>query len=227
MFFARLWRGLLRKRSLPALLIVAAAVAAGWWLAQPGPASLFSTGARETVAGGLPVVMPTAGGRLEVSTVTVYERFSRTDVKRMLGVDLPILGTTETHLQLRTVYRYAIDMEKAWPIERAGDAWVVRAGPVKPTLPVAFDTRDLQHYTRQGWARFDAVESSVELLRGITPQLESRARSPAYQQLAADAGRKTVAEFVKSWLLASRHATDPARARVIVLYPGEQLGQQP
>ncbi|QJW84175.1 hypothetical protein HK414_10650 [Ramlibacter terrae] len=42
------------------------------------------------------------------------------------------------------------------------------------------------------------MESSVDLLRGISPQLEQRAQSPAYRQLAADAGRKTVADFVRT-----------------------------
>jgi hypothetical protein len=218
---------MLKHRPSLVILLVAAAAAAGWWFAQPGPAlSLFSTSARQDATSGMPVVMPTPGGRLEVASVTVYERFRREDVKTLLGVELPLLGTTETWLQLRTVYRYHIEMQKAWPIERSGDAWVVRAGPVRPSLPVAFDTRDLQHHTRQGWARFNATESSVELLRGISPQLETRAESPAYRQLAADAGRKTVAEFVRTWLLRERHATNPAKARVIVLYPGEQVGQQ-
>lgn len=215
------------KTTLLLVPALAAAVAAGWWIAQPGPAlSLLSSTVRQDATSGMPVVMPTAGGRLEVASVTVYERFRREDVKNLLGVELPILGTTETHLQLRTVYRYHIEMQRAWPIERHGDAWVVRAGEVRPSLPVAFDTRDLQHHTREGWARFNATGSTVELLRGITPQLESRAQSPAYRQLAADAGRRTVAEFVRTWLLKEKHATDPARARVIVLYPGEQVGQQ-
>ncbi|MGV3572572.1 MAG: hypothetical protein ACO1PB_18395 [Ramlibacter sp.] len=215
------------KRTAWLTVMIAAAVAAGWWIAQPGPAlSLFTTTAQQSATSGMPVVMPTSGGRLEVSSVTVYERFRREDVKNLLGVELPILGTTETHLQLRTVYRYYIEMQKAWPIERQGDAWVVRAGEVKPSLPVAFDTRDLQHHTREGWARFNRMESSVELLRGISPQLEARAQSPAYRQLAAEAGRKTVADFVRTWLLEQRHVTDAKKARVIVLYPGEQVGQQ-
>lgn len=208
-------------------VLVACAVAAGWWLARSLPSvSLFTTSASGSVTSGMPIVMPTAGGRLEVASVTVYERFRRDDVKTLLGMELPALGTTATHLQLRTVYRYHIEMQKAWPLARHGDAWVVRAGPVRPSLPVAFDTRDLQHHTREGWARFNATESTVELLRGITPQLETRAESPAYRQLAADAGRKTVADFVRTWLLEQRHVTDPAKARVIVLYPGEEVGQQ-
>ena len=139
------------KQRVRLVLALAAAVAAGWWIARPGPTiALFTDSAKQSAASGLPVVMPTPGGRLEVSTVTVYERFKREDVKNLLGVELPILGTTETHLQLRTVYRYAIEMQKAWPIERHGDAWVVRAGEVKPSLPVAFARVVLQVARRLG-----------------------------------------------------------------------------
>ncbi|QJW84174.1 hypothetical protein HK414_10645 [Ramlibacter terrae] len=117
------------KQRLWFLALLGGAVALGWWIAQPGPAiALFSTSAKQSVAGGMPLVMPTPGGKLEVSTVTVYERFKREDVKNLLGVELPILGTTETHLQLRTVYRYSIEMQKAGRSSAAAmRGWCARA----------------------------------------------------------------------------------------------------
>jgi hypothetical protein len=207
-------------------LLAVALVAGGFWWSRLEPPALFGESKSSRVAGGLPVVMPTAGGRLEISTVTVYERFTQENVKKLLGVELHVLGKTVTHLQLKTVYRYHIDMARQWPIERHGDRWVARAGEVQPTLPVAFDTRDLEHYTREGWARFDRQENLVELLRGMSPELETRAGSPQYRQLAQEAGRKTVADFVRNWLLASRNAGDPAKAKVVVLFPGESLERQ-
>jgi len=173
------------------------------------------------VAGGLPVVMTTNGGRLEVSSVTVYERFKRADALKLFGMDIP--GTmADTHLQLRVVYRYYIDMEKAWPLQPLeGGRWLVRAGVVKPSLPVAFDTRDLEVYTDKGWLRLDAQRNVTELLRTLSPELEARARSAAYQQLATDAGRKAVADFVRTWLLAAKQVPDAGKARVMVLFPGE------
>lgn len=214
-----------RSRSL-LLALVALALVAGWfgWTRFQPPA-LLGESRTSKITGGLPVVMPTAGGRLEVSSVTVYERFTQENVKKLLGVELHVLGKTVTHLQLKTVYRYHIEMAKQWPIERRGDQWIVRAGEVQPSLPVAFDTRDLQHYTKEGWARFDRQENLVELLRGMSGELEKRAESPAYRQLAKEAGRKTVAEFVREWLLQSKNASDVSKAKVVVLFPGEELGE--
>lgn len=172
-------------------------------------------------AGGLPVVMTTDGGRLEVSSVTVYERFKRADALKLFGLDIP--GTTaDTHLQLRVVYRYYIEMEKAWPLHRLeGGRWLVRAGPVRPSLPVAFDTRDLEVYTDKGWLRLGAQRNLTELLRTLSPELEARAKSTAYLQLAADAGRKAVGDFVRTWLLTAKQVPNADQARVVVLFPGE------
>ena len=108
---------------------------------------------------------------------------------------------------------------------RQGDPFVaiaaVRAGTVKPTLPVAFDTRDLEVYTDKGWLRLDAQRNVSELLRTLSPELEARAQSAAYLQLATDAGRKAVSDFVRTWLLSARQVPDAGQARVVVLFPGE------
>lgn len=194
-----------------------------WRLVQGTDFAALVSGqpAAQPAAGGLPVVMTTHGGRLEVSSVTVYERFKRADALHLFGIDIP--GTTaDTHLQLRVVYRYYIDMEKSWPLQKLeGGRWLVRAGAVKPTLPVAFDTRDLEVYTDKGWLRVDAQRNLTALLRTLSPELETRAKSAAYLQLATDAGRKTVADFVRHWLLTARQVPDAGQARVTVLFPGE------
>lgn len=204
-----------------ALVLVLAALGL-WRLLQGTDFGAVLTGKPSApVTGGLPVVMTTDGGRLEVSTVTVYERFKRADALRLFGMDIP--GTTsDTHVQLRVVYRYYIDMEKAWPLQRLeGGRWLVRAGAVRPSLPVAFDTRDLEVYTDKGWLRLDAQRNLTELLRTVSPELEARAKSPAYLQLATDAGRKAVADFVRTWLLQARQVPDAGQAKVTVLFPGE------
>lgn len=208
---------------LAGLCVVAAIVAAAWWWSGFDPrVELLGRSHSSRVTGGLPVVMPTPGGRLEISTVTVHERFTQENVKKLLGVELHVLGKTVTHLQLKTVYRYHIEMAKQWPVERRGERWIVRAGEVRPTLPVGFDTRELEHFTKEGWARFDRQENLVELLRGMSGELEKRAQSPQYTQLAKEAGRKTVAGFVREWLLQSKNVRDADKAKVVVLFPGEE-----
>ena len=172
------------------------------------------------LASGVPVVMRSPGGLLEVSTVTVYERFRRTDAKEILGMPL---GTTVSIIQVPVTYRYHIEMQKEWPILLSGKTALVRAGEVRPSLPAAIDTSKMEKYTQSGWARFNKNENLELLERSITPQLEARSQVPAIRQLAIDAGRQTVREFVTTWLLKEQGWKQGGENKVIVLFPGEQL----
>jgi hypothetical protein len=198
-------------------LAAGALVAAGWLAWQ----RLQGTHAVETsvTSTGVPVVMRSAGGLLEISTVTVFERFKREDTREFWGVPL---GTTVSIIQAPVTYRYHIELAREWPIHLHGKTAVVRTAPVKPSLPVAFDTTRLEKYTQSGWARFNKDENLALLERSITPQLQARAQNPAVRKLALEAGRKTVAEFVTTWLLKEQGwQRDPAY-RVVVLFPGEE-----
>jgi len=200
-----------------AVLLLAGAVAAAGWLAY---GRLFARSVTETsvAASGIPVVMRSAGGLLEIATVTVYERFKRTDTKEFWGVPL---GTTVSIIQVPVTYRYHIEMAKEWPIYVNGKTAVVRAGDVKPSLPVAIDTARMEKYTQSGWARFNKDENLEMLERSITPELQTRANIPAIRQLAVDAGRATVREFVTTWLLKEQGWNRDADSKVIVLFPAE------
>ena len=205
-----------------AVVAIALAPIGWWWVHDGGPRWAQQTLGSTPGSSGLPVVMATRGGRLEVATVTVYERFEHKDVKRLLGLELPWAGKVQ--LQLRVVYRYYIDMERQWPLQQKGGRWIVRAGELKPTLPASFDTRELQVLKNGVWVHLDGGRSVVDAFRGITPELERRAAQPALLQLARDAGRKTVREFVQTWLLENRKVTDPKQVPVVVLFPGENVG---
>jgi hypothetical protein len=79
----------------------------------------------------------------------------------------------------------------------------------------------MEKYTSNGWARFNKDENLALLERSITPELGRRANDPAIRQLAIEAGRQTVREFVTTWLLKEQGwKRDPAY-RVLVLFPGE------
>jgi hypothetical protein len=210
-----------------AVVAVALAPIGWWWLNKAGGPWAERNLGQAQVTSGMPLVMPTTGGRLEISHLTVHERFSLKDAKRLLGLELPFgLGRSEVHLQARVVYRYYIDMEKQWPIQQHKDGrWIVRAGSVKPSLPVAFDTRQLEVFRQGVWTRIDGGTSLTELMRSMSPELEARAQSEGNRQLATEAGRKVVADFVRTWLLQNKHAGDPQKARVVVLFPGEKLDE--
>ncbi len=202
-----------------AAVIVALLVGGGWLLMRLVP-SVSQDSLTRVEAAGTPVVMRTAGGRLEVATVSVVERFTRLDTKDFWGIDL---GTTISQIQAPVVYRYHIQMATEWPLTIAGKTCIVRAAAVEPTLPVAFDTAATQKYSASGWARFNKAENLQLLERSMSAEMDTRAGSERYLALARDAGRETVAEFVTTWLLREHAWRRDADHRVIVLFPGEPL----
>ncbi|MBG9387756.1 hypothetical protein [Caenimonas aquaedulcis] len=202
------------------LLLFAAALVVAGWFAYDRYVAPHSAVGTSVLGSGIPVVMRSPGGLLEISTVTVYERFRRTDTKDMLGIPL---GTTVSIIQVPVTYRYHIEMAKEWPIYLNGKTALVRAGEVHPSLPVAIDTSKMEKFTQSGWARFNKDENLELLEKSITPQLQLRAELPAVRQLAMDAGRQTVREFVTTWLLKEQGWKQGDGGKVIVLFPGEPV----
>ena len=84
----------------------------------------------------------------------------------------------------------------------------------------------MEKYTQNGWARFNKDENLDLLERSITPELQTRANVPAIRQLAMEAGRKTVREFVTTWLLKEQGWKKDAEYRVLVLFPGDGKNDQ-
>jgi len=163
------------------------------------------------------VVMPTAGGRLEVATVAAHETLTRANSKMLL--DLIDLGTTVSEIRVDAAYRFHIGMAKAWPLRIAGKTCVVHAGTVEPTLPAAFDSATIERRTASGWARFNKAQNLRALEKSLTEQLAER--SSLYGQQAQEAGRQVVEEFVAAWLLREQQWKRDAELRVVVLFPKE------
>ena len=163
------------------------------------------------------VVMPTAGGRLEVAAVRARETFARSDPRLLL--DLIDLGTTVSQVRLDATYRYHVEMARAWPLRIAGRTCVVHAGAVEPTLPVAFDSATVERRTSSGWARFNGADNLRELESSLTGLLADRA--PLYRHQAREAGRAVVAGFVAEWLVREQQWKRDPEHRVVVLFPGE------
>jgi hypothetical protein len=201
------------------ILLTAAAVALGiGWVAQRLDGDKREVRS-SVVATEKPVVMRTKGGLLEVATVRALERFTREDSRDFWGLDL---GTTVSQIQVPVTYRFHIEMAREWPIEVRGRTAVARAPAIKPSLPVAFDTTLMEKYTKAGWARFNKEENLAALERSMTPTLAERASGDAYRGLAEDAARRTIAEFITTWLLKETDwKRDPAH-KVVVLFPGEK-----
>lgn len=173
------------------------------------------------------IVMPTAGGQLEVATVRSTEVFERKDPKFLdpKVFDKIDLGTTVSRIRADVTYRFHIKLDKAWRLELRDKTCIVRATAVEPTLPVAFDSATLEKDTRSGWARFNKTENLDALERSLTQQLAARA--PKYQSAAANSGRAVVAGFVRDWLLKQQLWGSGPDYNVIVLYSGEPVPAAP
>lgn len=180
---------------------------------KPSPSPTIITSARSERV----VVMPTAGGRLEVATVLAREAFTRSDPRLLL--DLIDLGTTVSEVRVDATYRYHVEMARAWPLRIVGRTCLVRAGPIRPTLPVAFDTSTVERRTLSGWARFDRAENLRALESSLTPLPADRA--PIYRQQAQEAGRAVVAEFVLEWLVREQQWRRDPEHRVVVVFADE------
>ena len=206
----------LNNRQRNAVYFVAAVVVVLVWLLWPREKPV----GRLTVAtAGVPVVMHTSGGRLEVATVTATEAFKLdAPPKSFLGVDM---GKTISNVQTKVVYRFYIEMAKEWPIKFKDTTAILEAAEIRPTLPVAFDTATMEKQTRSGWARFDKQENLEELERRMSPKLEERAY--AYKGLALESARKSVGDFVRTWLIKEGHSQQGVPYQVQVIFPGEPV----
>lgn len=176
-----------------------------------------------TTTVGQTIVMRTSGGTLEVARIKSYEGLSRTDPGAKVAWGLLETGNTVSEIDVATLFRYHIDMAREWPVHCSEGTCVVHAGRIQPTLPPAIYSQEMRKRTSSGWARFNKMENLAELEKSMTGELEKRATSERNMLAATSAGRRTVAEFVKTWMLKSTLKTGQPAPKVLVLFPGETL----
>ncbi len=165
-------------------------------------------------------VKATDGNILEVATAESSERFSRTSNLEMFGRVLP--GTTTvSEITVPATYRFHIDLRDQWDLLVDGKRLLVTAPPVRPSLPVAFDTGGMRKKSQSGWARWDGAENLAALEKEITGKLEERAGQPYTLERIRDESRVAVARFVRDWLL-DRDAWGEGRfEEIVVVFAGE------
>lgn len=144
------------------------------------------------------VVIRTKGGLLEVSRIEATEIFEKEQVHDIFGV---AVGKTNTQVRVPATYRYHVELDPEWKLIRSDNTFIVVAPPIKPTLPVAFNTTQLQSNANGTWAVFTGTSSIQELQKSITPVLAGRAVSAKYLDLQREHARKTVTEFVSKWVV--------------------------
>jgi hypothetical protein len=158
----------------------------------------------ETFTAAIPEISGTGMGNLELATAQTTETFTRTDTKT-IAWDTLYIGTTTTEIKVPVTYRYHLKLAEPWQLDVSGQTCIVIAPPIRPSLPPAIHTDGMEKKSDRGWARFNVGEQMGALEKEITPRLNLYARDPRNINLAREEGRKTVAEFVKAWLMKEDH----------------------
>jgi hypothetical protein len=89
------------------------------------------------------------------------------------------------------------------------------------SLPPAIDTGRLEKRAASGWASFDKNDLLDALEKDITRHISKRATDAKHLDLVREQCRRSVAEFVKKWLIDKVQWPDKINA-IIVVFPDEK-----
>jgi hypothetical protein len=166
--------------------------------------------------------VPTVGaadGILETATSSVPEVFTRSDSAWLFNV-IP-LGTTVSEIRVPAVYRYHIRLFDPWKLMAQGQVCLVMAPQFQASVPPAIVTGQMEKSTSAGWLRFNAEENLAALEKGITDELNTRADDKAHRDYVREACRKSVAAFVKTWLMKEDYWREDKFHQIVVVFPDE------
>jgi hypothetical protein len=187
----------------------------------PDIAAKFKTGTiTTTFIESIPQVSATRGDILELATSQSNESFTRSDSKSTLWNTF-YLGTTVSEIRVPTTFRYHLRLSDPWHLATRNTVCVVVAPSIRPSLPPAIHTNQIEKSTASGWGRFNKDENLATLERSITPTLEKRAIDPNHIRLVREACRQSVAEFVKKWLMREDYWRNDRFNSIIVVFPDE------
>jgi hypothetical protein len=165
----------------------------------------------------------THGDVLEVAISQTDESFTRADSLGIAGA-ASYLGTTISEIRTPVTFRYHIRLSDRWQLSSRGNVCVVIAPSLRPSLPPAIHTDRMDTNTKSGWLRFNAQDNLRALEKSISPILSERAADAAHISLVRDTARKSVAEFVKNWLLREDHWRKDRFTAIIVVFEDEVVG---
>jgi hypothetical protein len=147
----------------------------------------------------LRLLSPTQGDVLELATLEMEETATSMDHRSLF--DMISLGTTVSEIKVPVVYRYHLKLSDSWQLNVKEGHCVVVAPVIRPSLPPAIRTDQMEKKTSAGWARFNAQEHLAALEKNLTPMAEKRASSEGKMKQIKDASRQAVAKFVQQWFL--------------------------
>lgn len=167
-------------------------------------------------------IVSTNGDILEVATLETNETVTRFDIKTLFN-ELVYLGTTVSEIRTPVVYRYHIKLSDGWGLQVQEGQCFVRAPALRPSQPPAVRTEGMEKKSEAGWLRFNADDNLATLEKELTPTLEKRAGNKAHLDNIREAARKSVAEFVKKWLLDDARRDDGTSQirSITVIFPDD------
>lgn len=168
----------------------------------------------------IPQIASTGGDILELAVSRSDETFERSDEKK-IGWDWVSLGTTVAEIRVPVTFRYHLRLSDTWRLASRGRVCIVLAPQIRPSLPPAIHTAQMEKRAESGWARFDKNEQLDELEKSMTAILERRALDATHIQLVREACRQSVAEFVKKWLMREEHWRSDRFTAIVVVFPDE------
>ncbi|MDB6021686.1 MAG: hypothetical protein JWQ04_1543 [Pedosphaera sp.] len=168
----------------------------------------------------LPQLSSEPGGRLELATLTLTESLSESN-NLITGWGNLNLGSTVTEIKVPATYRYYLRLHDSWKLEVATNICVVHAPRIHPSLPPAIDTSRMEKKSTAGWGRFNANEQMDQLEKDITPTLGQYAGDATHLALVREECRKTVAQFVRDWLLKEQQWRDDRFTSIKVIFADE------
>ena len=173
-----------------------------------------------TFTAAIPSLSRTPGGTLELASAQATESFDRFDAKTLMW-DWVYLGTTVSEIKVPVTYRYHLRLSDPWRLDVSGNTCIVFCPAFYPTLPPAIDTERMEKRSERGWGRMNAGEQMAELEKSITPTLSQYARDRRHRGLVREECRKTVADFVRIWLLKEEQWNKDRFHTIKVIFPDE------
>jgi hypothetical protein len=174
----------------------------------------------QTFRSSLPRVQSTGGDVLELATSESEEIITREEERRV-GWDWVYLGKTVAEIRARVTFRYHLRLSDPWQLTTRSNVCIVLAPQIRPSLPPAIHSDTLEKRAESGWARFDKSEKLTALEKSMTGIFSDRAQDPLHLESVREPCRKSVAEFVKTWLLKEDHWRSDRFTSIIVIFPDE------
>jgi len=209
-----------------AFTVIVLALIAAWLLMKPWQAAemvaeKFRTGhITSTFVEDLPTVTSTHGDVLELAMFTSTETFTREESTTLAWGYLPP-SNTSAEIRVPTTYRYHLKLSGPWRLATRGNVCIVLAPSIEPSLPPAIDTARMEKRAASGWASFDKNAMLDSLEKDITRHLSKRAANPTHIDLVREQCRRSVADFVQTWLIKNSQWPEKINA-IVVVFPDEK-----